>query len=223
MVDDAPSQPSSLLPRAAWDRTYGNGDGVLSEDEQSVARVAEHVLADATIDVTVKAELRRLPLSPFRAGVAWRDEFGAAQVRIFPGAARMSPALVAYVTAHELAHVKLAHIDGDEHGPHVELEAEHFAGRVLAELGEDLSSVVAALQANGADTGTHGTLQERIDAVTAGYSARRAELASTGPVVPMAPSAADGLPLSPLPAPLEASFDALAQAFDAFLATRRQR
>ncbi|PZR13604.1 MAG: hypothetical protein DI536_12720 [Archangium gephyra] len=92
MVDDAPMPAiKPAVPRAAWGRTYGNGDGVLSEDEQSVARVAEHVLADATVDVTVKAELRRLPRSPFRAGVAWRDEFGAAQVRIFPARRECRP------------------------------------------------------------------------------------------------------------------------------------
>ena len=121
------------VPASQWDRVYGNGDGQLSLNERGVALTAETVLARKALAVNIKTELERDPTSALRAGETYRDQFGTTQVRIYPGAVGMTPDLVPYVTAHELAHVELNHLDRMGSGANLELEADWYAGRTLAD------------------------------------------------------------------------------------------
>jgi hypothetical protein len=171
------------VPASQWDRVYGNNDGHLSLDERGVALTTETVRErHPELNVDIRTELPRDPTAPFRAGGTYRDEFGATNVRIYPGAVGASSNLVPYITGHELGHVVLNHLD---RGPskQVELEAEWFAGRTLAQFGEDLEQVIAELTAQGGNADTHGAISERMAAIRGGYAEALAEL-QAGPVPP---------------------------------------
>lgn len=214
-----------------WDRVYGNSDGQLDLNERGIALTVETVREKHAIDVEVKTDLDRHPLAPFRAGATYRDEFGETKVRIYPGAVGMSPELIPYVTGHELGHVVLNHLDRQANGHDLELEAEWFAGRTLAQFGEDLNQVVALVRAQGGNAATHGTVEERIAAIEGGYREAMAELHSGGPTVTPAPPRAEPAPPPAAPAPrdparrdaLDDAMNRLADAVEDWLSAGRIR
>jgi len=156
------------VPLSDWDHVYGNADGRLSLDERGIALIAEAVLAIHPMEVSLKSDIDRDPQSPFRAGASYKDDSGAVNVRIYPGAIGMTWELIPYVVAHELGHVALGHV-GREPSRELELEAERWAGRALAECGEDLEVTIRALESRGRDSDSHGALAQRIAAIRAGY------------------------------------------------------
>lgn len=217
------------VPASQWDRVYGNSDGALSLDERGVALTTETVRERyPELNVEIRTEMPRDPTAPFRAGGTYRDEFGVTNVRIYPGAVGASTNLVPYIVGHELGHVVLSHLDRPGPSKQIELEAEWFAGRTLAQFGEDLEVVIAELTAQGGNADTHGAVDERIAAIRRGYAEAMAELQSgrpvplvVTPVVAPTPVVTPA-PVRPEPSTVAGAADRLFGAIDDLVAALRE-
>lgn len=203
---------------------YGNGDGILALDERGIALTVETVLAKfPDLQVSVKTEMDCHPLHPLRAGETFRDEHGMATVRIYPRAFGMTSQLIPYVVGHELGHVVLGHLDRNEKSMEMELEAERFAGRVLAEFGEDLEETIRVLARHGADTDSHGELSQRINAIRAGFNEGLAGTASAQPEPAAKPRAPARTKPVVAPSTLEDAFDRMTGAFEDWMTALSSR